>query len=55
MEEIKRIYRFDLAAVRRDDKIAIARYYEEELRKVQQHAAMLEEALSTVKQTMEGE
>ncbi|MGB7549022.1 MAG: Lar family restriction alleviation protein [Terracidiphilus sp.] len=55
MEEIKRTYRIDLAAVKRDDRIAIAKYYEEELRKAQQRATMLEEALTTVRQTMEAE
>jgi hypothetical protein len=52
MEEVKRIYRTDLAAVKRDDRIAAAKFYEEELRLAQQRATMMEEALTIVKQTM---
>jgi Lar family restriction alleviation protein len=55
MEEVKRIYRTDLASVRRDDRIAIAEYYEEELRVARQRASMMEEVFTAVKQTMEEE
>jgi hypothetical protein len=55
MEETKRIYKIDLAAVKREDKVAAAKYYEEELRIAQQRATTMEEALTTVKQAMEGD
>jgi len=55
MEEVKRSYRTDLAAVKRDDRIAAASLYEEQFRLAQQRAAMMEEALTVVKQSVERE
>jgi hypothetical protein len=55
MEEVKRIYRTDLAAVKSDDRIAAAKFYEEALRLAQQRATMMEEALTIVKKSIEEE
>ena len=55
MEEIKRIYRTDLATVKRDSKIAAAKFYEEELRLAKRRATMMEEALTITKKTIEEE
>jgi hypothetical protein len=55
MEEVKRIYSTDLTTVKRDDRIAIVEYYDEQLRVARQRATMMEEALTVVKQTMEEE
>ncbi len=54
MEEVKRIYSTDVATMKREDRIAAAKFYEGELRLARQRAAMMEEALMTVRQSEEG-
>ena len=52
MEDVKRIYKTDLAVVKREDRIAATKFYEEELRLAQQRTSMMEEALAIVKQSL---
>ena len=55
MEDVKRIYSADVTTMKREDRIAAAKFYEEELRSARQRAAMIEEALAIVKKAMEEE
>ena len=55
MEEVKRIFRTDFDAVKRDSKVAAVKFYEDELRLAQQRAAMMEDALTIAKKSMEEE
>jgi hypothetical protein len=55
MEDVKRIYSTDVTTMKREDRIAVAKFHEEELRSARQRAAMIEEALAIVKKAMEEE